>query len=93
MNTIKFTTKHFKISPTKNPDYFIIRAVDLSECNTYRACISQELAGGLKVYSSDVLTFVFATGKNSDGDFKCYLNRVYFSGGVIYDGYAERDKK
>lgn len=93
MNTTKFATKHFKIVPTRNPEYFTIRAVDLSECNTYRACISQELASRLKVYSADELSFVFATGKNADGEYKCYLNRVDFSGGVIYDGYAERDKR
>ena len=93
MNTVKFATKYFKIVPTRNPEYFTLRAVDLPECFCYRACISQELASRIKVYSADELSFTFATGKSSDGDYKTYLNKVEYQGGIIYDGYAERDKK
>lgn len=92
MNTIRFITKYHKIVPTKNPDYFTIRGVDLSECRTYTACITADLASRLKVYSADELTFTFATGKADDGTYKCYLNRVDYEGGVIYDGYNERKK-
>lgn len=92
MNTIRFITKYHKITPTINPAFFTIRSVDLPECRTYTACISADLASRLKVYSADELTFTFATGKADDGSYKCYLNRVDYEGGVIYDGYNERNK-
>ena len=40
MNTVKFATKYFKLVPTRNAEYFTLRAVDLPECFCYRACIS-----------------------------------------------------
>ena len=92
MNTVKFATKYFKLVPTRNAEYFTLRAVDLPECFCYRACISQELASRIKVYSSDELSFTFATGKDKNEEFKTYLNKVEYQGGIIYDGYAERNK-
>lgn len=92
MTTVKFSTGHFVVVPTKNPDYFTVRAVDLSECRSYSAVVPQRIASALKTHKGEVVDFTYSYG-NIDGKFKTYLNRLNGSSGVIYDSYAEYKNK
>ena len=88
MNTIKFATKHFVINPTKNPDYFTVRAVDLSECKHYSAVVKHSVASQLAIHKGEAVGFTYSVGKVNN-EYKCYLNRIDVDGGVLYDSYAE----
>lgn len=92
MTTVKFATKHFVVNPTKNPDYFTVRAVDLSECRHYSAVVPQRVAAVLKTHKGEAIGFTYSYGEVK-GEFKTYLNRLDAESGVIYDSYAEYKNK
>lgn len=93
MTTVKFATKHFVIYPTKNPDFFTVRAVDLSECRHFAAVVPQRVSAVLATHKGETIGFTYSYGKDDNGEFKTYLNRLDCEGGVIYDSYAEYKNK